>query len=101
MNTSLKRVSDVDVASVIEYLRETEGNVDVSTIETYIIIAKDYISRETGIDSEDLDDYPTFVHALLMLCQEMHDNRALTIDKGEVNPIVTSILNHPRRNLIC
>lgn len=100
MDTALKKLSDVDVNAVIEYIRETPGNVDDRTVETYITVAKTYIKSETGLSDDELDSSSELVHVLLLLCQEMHDNRALTIEKGMVNPIVTSMLGHHRRNLI-
>lgn len=97
----VSKVSEITIENVADYIR-----VDVdSNIETYLNIAKNYISNYTGIpitseDGESLDDFPDFVIVVYVLCQDMHDNRTLYVDKSNINKVVQSILDMHRRNFL-
>lgn len=97
----VSKVSEITINDVADYIR-----VDVdSNIETYLNIAKNYISNYTGIpitseDGESLDDFPDFVIVVYVLCQDMHDNRTLYVDKSNINKVVQSILDMHRRNFL-
>ena len=99
----VSKVSEITIEDVANYIR-----VDLdedSNIETYLNIAKNYISSYTGIpvtseDGESLDDFPDFVIVVYVLCQDMYDNRALYVDKSNINKVVQTILDmHTRNNL--
>lgn len=97
----VSKVSEITIKDVADYIRVDED----SNIETYLNIAKNYISSYTGIpvtseDGESLDDFPDFIIVVYILCQDMHDNRALYVDKSNVNKTVQTILDmHTRNNL--
>lgn len=74
------------------------------------------IDRITGIitftdtpDSEDvidvtynygLDGFEDFWLAVMVLCQDMYDNRSYYVDKSNLNKVVSSILDMHRTNLL-
>ena len=97
----VSKVSEITIKDVADYIRVDED----SNIETYLNIAKNYISSYTGIpvtseDGESLDDFPDFIIVVYILCQDMHDNRALYVDKINVNKTVQTVLDmHTRNNL--
>ena len=97
----VSKVSEITIKDVADYIRVDED----SNIETYLNIAKNYISSYTGIpvtseDGESLDDFPDFIIVVYILCQDMYDNRALYVDKSNVNKVVQTILDmHTRNNL--
>jgi hypothetical protein len=97
----VSKVSEITINDVADYIR-----VDAdSNIETYLNIAKNYISNYTGIpitseDGESLDDFPDFVIVVYVLCQDMYDNRTLYVDKSNINKVVQSILDMHRRNFL-
>ena len=99
----VSKVSEITIEDVAKYIRvdDYEG----SDIETYLNIAKSYISNYTGIPvisegGESLDDFPDFVIVVYVLCQDMNDNRTLYVDKAHINRVVQSILDmHTRNNL--
>ena len=99
----VSKVSEITVQDVADYLRLDE--YEEHDIETYLNIAKNYISSYTGIpvtneEGESLDDFPDFVIVVYILCQDMYDNRALYVDKSNINKVVQSILDmHTRNNL--
>ena len=105
----VSKVSDITIQDVAEYLRLSD--YEERDIETYLNIAKNYISNYTGIpeadeyeeedeDIETLDSYADFVIVVYVLCQDMYDNRSMYVNSGNINKVVQSILDmHTRNNL--
>ena len=99
----VSKVSEITIEDVASYIRVDD--YEDSNIETYLNIAKNYISSYTGIpvtseEGESLDDFPDFVIVAYILCQDMHDNRTLYVDKTNINKVVQTILDmHTRNNL--
>ena len=99
----VSKVSEITIDDVARYIRVDD--YEVRDIETYLNIAKSYISSYTGIpvtneEGESLDDFPDFVIVVYILCQDMHDNRTLYVDKSNINKTVQTILDmHTRNNL--
>ena len=99
----VSKVSEITIDDVARYIRLDD--YEISDIETYLNIAKNYISSYTGIpvtneEGESLDDFPDFVIVVYILCQDMHDNRTLYVDKNSINKVVQTVLDmHTRNNL--
>ena len=106
----VSKVSEITTRDVADYLRLTE--YEEADIETYLNIAKNYISNYTGIpewdeyeydddeDVETLDSYADFVIVVYVLCQDMYDNRCMYVNGGNINKVVQTILDmHTRVNL--
>jgi len=104
----IEKVSDITYTNIANYIR-----LDVTTqeeqheLQTYLKIAKEYISNYTGIPissteehAKTLDNYPDFVIAIYVLCQDMYDNRSMYVDAKNLNKVVQSILDmHCTNNL--
>lgn len=94
-------VSTLTVSDVANYIRLTELSTDeTNMLSAMLTIAKNYVYQYTGQDAEDIDDYTDCVIAVLVLCQDMWDNRALYVDNNNVNKVVESILNLHSINLL-
>ena len=104
----VSKVSEITIQDVADYLRLSD--YEESDIETYLNIAKSYISNYTGIpeadeyeddeDAETLDTYADFVIVVYVLCQDMYDNRSMYVNSGNINRVVQTILDmHTRNNL--
>ena len=100
----IKKVSEITASDVAEYIRcDTEAK---NELETYINVAKSFISKSTGLPvkstdgNDDLDTYSEFVIAVLVLCQDMYDNRTLYVEKSNVNRVVQTILDMHCRCLL-
>jgi hypothetical protein len=112
----VSKVSDITIQDVANYLKLDDYNEN--ELETYLNIAKNYISNYTGIpeadededdieeyDAEDeevetLDSYADFIIVVYILCQDMHDNRCMYVDKANMNKVVQTILDMHSRNLL-
>lgn len=105
MLNKITKVSEISVQDVAEYIRV--DSPDNNEIETYLNVAKNFIENYTGIpknstdtEAETLDSYQDFIIVVLILCQDMYDNRSLYVDKNELNKVVKTILDmHTRNNL--
>ena len=101
----VSKVSEITVQDVADYLRLAE--YEENDIETYLNIAKNYISNYTGIpeanydedeteeteEIETLDSYADFVIVVYVLCQDMYDNRSMYVNSGNINKVVQTILD--------
>ena len=107
----VSKVSEITVQDVADYIRATD--FDESEIETYLNIAKNYISNYTGIPEANIDDeeeeseeletldtYSDFVIVVYVLCQDMYDNRSMYVNSGNINKVVQTILDMHSRNLL-
>lgn len=95
----VSKVSDITVDCVADYLRLDElTSKEIKTLTMLIFIATSYIENYTGIDN--LDKYPEFVIVVLILCQDMWDNRTMLVDSKDLNNTVQSILAMHSVNLL-
>lgn len=97
----VSKVSDITVDSVADYLRLDEvTESEINTLNTLISVATSFIKSYTGLDDNGVDKYPEFVIVVLILCQDMWDNRTMYVDSNELNNTVQSILAMHSVNLL-
>lgn len=104
----MEKVSEITINDIANYIRLAEvSEAETKELETYLNIAKNYISNYTGIPVasdeegiETLDNYTDFIMVVYILCQDMYDNRSMYIEKSSINKVVQTILDmHTRNNL--
>ena len=95
----ITKVSEITTADIADYIRLGEvSEGEEKQLQTFLTVARNYIANYTAL--EDLDEYADLVIAVLILCQDMYDNRTLYIDKNNPNKVVQTILDmHTRCNL--
>ena len=95
----ITKVSEITTADIADFIRLGEvSDAEGKQLQTFLTVAKDYVTNYTAL--EDLDEYADLVIAVLILCQDMYDNRSLYIDKNNPNKVVQTILDmHTRCNL--
>lgn len=97
----ITKVSDITSNDVADYIRLVEVTQDdLNTLNNLIGVAKTFIKNYTGRTDEELDNYQDFVIVVLILCQDMWDNRALYVDKTNLNKVVETILGMHSVNLL-
>lgn len=97
----ISKVSDITYQDVADYLRLVEiDNNEMNTLNTLINVSKLFISNYTGRSIEELDNYRDFVIVVLILCQDMWDNRTLYVDSKNLNRVIESILGLHSVNLL-
>jgi hypothetical protein len=97
----IAKVSEVTSTDLAEYLRVGEVTAsEEGFLNTIIGAATAYMCKYTGLTTAQLDESQDFVPVLLVLCQDMYDNRALYGDSANVNRMVQSILDMHSVNLL-
>ena len=91
----------LDINLVKQFLRIDDSEDDVY-LETIVIpSAIAYATTRTGLTVEELSNYKDITTALLLLCSMNYDFRnGMTSGQLKENPIITTILNSHRRNLL-
>ena len=92
-------VSEITYQDVAEYIHLTDIDAsDQNTLESLIGVAKSFVRNYTG--QADLDAYQDFVIVVLILCQDMWDNRTMYVDSGNLSHVVQTILGMHSVNLL-
>ena len=99
---AIEKVSDITYQDIADYLRLEKPLTqdEINTLNTLITVSKTYIKEYTGRTDEELDTFSDLVIVMLILCQDMWDNRALYVDKSNLNHVVESILSLHAVNLL-
>jgi hypothetical protein len=99
MNVS--KVSEITTSDLAEYIRLTDPSQDdLNTLGSLLTVAKCYCAEYMGRTIQELDDYRDIVIAVMILVQDMWDNRTLYVDSSNANKVVESILNLHSVNLL-
>ena len=94
----VSKVSEITAKEIADYIRLDD--YEESEIETYLNVAKNYISSYTGVSVDNLDEYADFIIVVYVLCQDMYDNRTMYVESGNLNKVVQTILDmHTMNNL--
>ena len=92
-------VSEVTTDYLAEYLRIADPDEkDERMLEQMLTSAKVFCRSYMGRD--DLDAHEDIVHAVLVLVQDMYDNRTLYVPNSRLNYVVEGILNRYSVNLL-
>ena len=97
----ISTVSQITAQDVADYIRLCEVTQDdLNTLNTLLIVAKVYVGEYTGRNIMELDSYRDIIIAVLILCQDMWDNRTMYVDSSNANKVVESILDLHSVNLL-
>jgi len=98
---NISKVSEITSVDVADYIHLDEvTDTETNTLNTLIGIAKQFIISYTGRTETELDNYQDFVIVVLVLVQDMWDNRTLYVDSRNLNYVVESILGLHSVNLL-
>lgn len=92
------KVSEIQVTDIVEYLRLDE--YEESHITPLLTSAKHFIRSYTGLTDTEIDQHEDFYTVVMVLCQDMYDNRVLYPDRNNLNKVVDTILGMHRNNLL-
>ena len=97
----INKVSEITPQDLAEYLRIVDADAnDINTLTTLLNVAKVYVGEYTGHNIEELDNYRDFVIVVMILVQDMWDNRTMYVESNNVNKVVESILGLHSVNLL-
>ena len=90
-------ISEITSQNVADFLRLDDADPMLTPM---MAAAKAYIRDYTGLSEEELDEHEDFYIAFMVLVQDMYDNRAMYVEKDNVNRVVDSILFRHRVNFL-
>lgn len=94
------KISEITVNNVVEYLRLEDGEYNEAEIENLLNVAKQFVKSYTGLTDEQIDEHEDFYIVVMVLCQDMYDNRSMYVDKSNLNKVVETILGMHSVNLL-
>lgn len=92
------KVSEITEKDVLEYIRQDGSSA--REVEPLLSAALAFIRSYTGLTDEEIDEHEDFYIVVLILCQDMYDNRTLYPEKNNLNKVVDTILGMHRENLL-
>lgn len=92
------KVSEITEKDVLEYIRQDGGSA--REVEPLLSAALAFVRSYTGLTDEEIDEHEDFYIVVLILCQDMYDNRAIYPEKNNLNKVVDTILGMHRKNLL-
>lgn len=101
------KVSEITINNLAEYckvdldqLEVEELNIESQNFELFLKVAKEFIKNHTGLTEEEIDKHEDFAIVVFILVNDMHDTRTFTIDKTNLNVVVSTILGFHDNNLL-
>ncbi|MBR4656542.1 MAG: phage gp6-like head-tail connector protein [Oscillospiraceae bacterium] len=96
---NISKASEITVQDVADYIRlDDPDEGELGELTTFLSAAQAFVKAYTG--QTDLDAHDDFVLAVLILCQDMYDNRTMYVDTQNLNFAVKSILDLHSVNLL-
>ena len=96
-------VGEITVADVVDYLRLSDGEYSETELQAMIAAARRYICDYTGRDEAWVDAREDLWAVVMVIVQDMHDNRSLYVtgtQEKNVNRMIWSALNMHSVNLL-
>ena len=95
------KVSEISVDEVKRALRLDLADPFIDReLEPRMTAAREYIKSYTGLTEEQIDTHEDMYHAFMILVQDMYDNRAMYVERNNVNKTVGIILGMHSINLL-
>ena len=94
------RLSEIKINDITEYLRLETGQYSDEELTMMLDAAKSFVKSQTGLSQEDLDEHEDITIAIMVLIQDMFENRTMYVDNSNVNKVVASILGMYRTNFL-
>ncbi len=97
------KVSELTIPVIANYCRVMEDDITDSenlSLEALKIAAISYVKSYTGLTDLELERHEDISIAILTLISDMYDNRAMAVDKNNVNRTAEIILSMHAKNLL-
>lgn len=99
---AISKISDITANDCAEYIRidETMSQDETNLLTTLLDVAKKFVCEYTGRTPAEADTFEDMVIVVLILVQDMYDNRTLYVEKDNLNKVVECILGMHSVNLL-
>ena len=92
------KVKEIETENVAQYLRLDEYDEDQMT--AFLDSAKAFVRSYTGLTDDEINMHDDFYIVVMILCQDMYDNRCMYVDKNNLNKVVETMLGMHCVNLL-
>ena len=93
------KISEVTIDELKEYAN-VEHNYDDNIFTNILVTTKSYIKSYTGLNDDQIDNKEDLTIALMILCNEMYDNRIFSVQDNKANAVIANILDMHAVNLL-
>lgn len=93
-------MSEIRIKTIVEYLRLEDGQYSDNELNIMLDAAKSFVQSQTGLSKEEIDTHEDISIAILVLVQDLFENRTMYVEKSNVNKVVDSILSMYRTNFL-
>lgn len=93
------KISEVTIEHLKNYAHVYHDEDDL-LFGNILIACKSYIKGYTGLTGESLDAHEDITVALMVLANELYDNRVYNIESSKANIVIQSILDMYSINLL-
>lgn len=93
------KISEVTIKDLKEYAQVPHA-LDDGIFTNILVAVKSYIKNYTGLTVEQMDLKEDLTIALMVLSNEMYDNRVYSVQDDKVNKVIKSILDMYSVNLL-
>lgn len=102
------KISEVSIDDLKQYANVYTADDD-NIFDIILSAATQFISTYTGLPlvddlangvTDSIDDHEDLTIALMVLCNEMYDNRSMTVDNDKLNFVVKQIMDSHSVNLL-
>ncbi|MDF2788680.1 MAG: hypothetical protein K0S80_1778 [Neobacillus sp.] len=95
------KISQVTRQDLMEYAREYNDEPEITkTFDNILVACKSFIKSYTGLSDDQMDTKEDLTIALMVLSNEMYENRVFTIQNDKVNVVIKNILDMHSINLL-
>ena len=95
------KVSEITINDVAFFIKLDGCAYSETQLRICLKASVDYVKAYTGLDDAGLDGHEDITAAVLMLCQNMHDNRSMyTEQSSNLNQLVEKILDLHRTSSV-
>ena len=93
------KISEVTIDDLKEYAN-VEHDYDDKIFTNILLASKAYIKSYTGLNENQIDEKEDLTIALMILCNELYDNREFSVQDNKVNVVISNILDMHSVNLL-
>ncbi|KAF0822515.1 head-tail connector protein [Cytobacillus firmus] len=95
------KISEITIQELKDYAHELNDDPEINRTFTNILMAcKAYIKGYTGLTLEQMDNKEDLTMVLMVLANELYENRSYTVQNDKVNTVIKSILDMYSVNLL-
>lgn len=92
-------ISQVTITDLKQYAN-VYHDIDDSLFQAILMASKQFIISYTGKSVDELDTYEDLTVALLILSNEMYDNRMVHVESNKVGFVIKTLLDSHAVNLL-